>query len=92
VRLRALVAHGLLDAAPASDGSAYKEYVLTEKGRGAFPVLVALRQWSEAFAFDGETVPTALVDRKTRRPVRMLELRAADGRPLAPGDTALATR
>ena len=50
VRLRALVEHGILKTAPASDGSAYQEYVLTPKGRGVFPVLVALRQWSEEFS------------------------------------------
>jgi DNA-binding HxlR family transcriptional regulator len=51
VRLRALVDHGILKTAPASDGSAYQEYLLTPKGRGVFPVLVALRQWSEEFSF-----------------------------------------
>jgi DNA-binding HxlR family transcriptional regulator len=30
---------------PASDGSAYQEYALTQKGRELFPVIVALRQW-----------------------------------------------
>src|SRR3984885_5749221 len=45
VRLRALIDDGILQTAPASDGSAYQEYVLTPKGRGVFPVLVALRQW-----------------------------------------------
>ena len=49
VRLRALVDHGILKTAPASDGSAYQEYLLTPKGRGVFPILVALRQWSEEF-------------------------------------------
>jgi DNA-binding HxlR family transcriptional regulator len=34
VRLRTLVDQGILKAAPASDGSAYQEYVLTPKGRG----------------------------------------------------------
>ena len=29
---------------PASDGSAYREYALTQKGRELFPVIVALRQ------------------------------------------------
>ena len=47
VRLRALVDQGILKTAPASDGSAYQEYLLTPKGRGVFPILVALRQWSE---------------------------------------------
>src|SRR6059058_2595620 len=46
-RLRKLVAHGVLDAVPASDGGAFREYVLTERGRGLYLVLVALRQWGE---------------------------------------------
>ena len=48
-RLRTLVAHGIMDTVPASDGSPYQEYVLTQKGRGLFPLLVALRQWGEDF-------------------------------------------
>src|SRR5207244_2448117 len=46
-RPHSLVEHGILRTVPAGDGSPYQEYVLTEKGRGLFPVLVALRQWSE---------------------------------------------
>src|SRR5882724_13592033 len=46
-RLHSLVAHGLLHTVPASDGSPYQEYQLTSKGRALFPVLVALRQWSD---------------------------------------------
>jgi DNA-binding HxlR family transcriptional regulator len=87
VRLRALVDHGILKMAPASDGSAYQEYVLTPKGRGVFPVLVALRQWSEEFSSDGGGFSTLLVDRQRGRPVRKLELRAEDGRLLSDGDT-----
>jgi DNA-binding HxlR family transcriptional regulator len=87
VRLRALVDHGILKMAPASDGSAYQEYVLTPKGRGVFPVLVALRQWSEEFSSDGGGFSTLLVDRHKGRPVRKLEIRAEDGRLLADVDT-----
>src|ERR1700754_4293500 len=72
VRLRALVDHGILTMAPASDGSVYQEYLLTPKGRGVFPVLVALRQWSEEFAASPDTIGTLLVDREKRRPVRKL--------------------
>lgn len=89
VRLRALVEHGILTTAPASDGSAYQEYVLTPKGRGVFPVLVALRQWSEEFSGEPRGFPTLLVDRDKGRPVRKLELRAEDGRLLDQGDTEL---
>jgi DNA-binding HxlR family transcriptional regulator len=89
VRLRALVEHGILTTAPASDGSAYQEYVLTAKGRGLFPILVALRQWSEEFSGDIKGFSTLLVDRTKGRPVRKLELRAEDGRLLGQGDTEL---
>ena len=89
VRLRALVDQGILKTAPASDGSAYQEYVLTAKGRGVFPVLVALRQWSEEFSRDGGAFATRLVDRDTGRPVRKLELRAHDGRLLNQDDIAV---
>ncbi|MCY1075923.1 winged helix-turn-helix transcriptional regulator [Archangium lansingense] len=88
-RLRTLVSHGILEMAPASDGSSYQEYVLTEKGRGLFPVLVALRQWGDAHYFGpGEAAPE-LVDREHGRPVRMLELHSEDGRILGPEDTEL---
>src|ERR1700709_2830153 len=85
VRLRALVDDGILQTAPASDGSAYQEYVLTPKGRGVFPVLVALRQWSEEFSCDADGFPTLLVDRHKGRPVGKLELRSSDGRLLGDG-------
>jgi DNA-binding HxlR family transcriptional regulator len=88
VRLRALVEHGILTMAPASDGSAYQEYLLTPKGHGVFPVLVALRQWSEEFG-DISGFANLLVDRGNGRPVRKLELHADDGRLLRLGDTEL---
>src|SRR5438270_1242614 len=88
-RLGSLVDHGILATAPASDGSAYQEYVLTPKGRGVFPVLVALRQWSEEFSCENGGFKTLLVDRNKGRPVRKLEIRAEDGRLLADGDKEL---
>ncbi|WGD56146.1 helix-turn-helix domain-containing protein [Bradyrhizobium sp. CB1650] len=92
VRLRSLVDHGILATAPASDGSAYSEYVLTPKGHGVFPILVALRQWSEEYDDQPEEIATILVDRDKGRPVRKLELRAEDGRMLSPADTTLKPR
>ena len=87
VRLRNLIRHGVLDSVPASDGSAYLEYVLTEKGRGLFTVLVALRQWGEDFFFSPEESHVLLVDHKHGMPVRKLEVRSQDGRMLGPEDT-----
>src|SRR5258705_7868590 len=92
VRLRALVDQGILKMAPASDGSAYQEYLLTPKGRGVFPILIALRQWSEEFDDHPEEIATILVDKEKGRPVRKLELHSQDGRLLSASDTALKPR
>ena len=81
-RLKKLVAHGVLELVPASDGSAFKEYVLTEKGRGLLPIIVALGQWGCARS------EFKLVDRKKGKPVK-LELRSEDGRRLVPADVQL---
>ncbi|TPQ32944.1 transcriptional regulator [Bradyrhizobium guangdongense] len=92
VRLRSLVDHGILKTVPASDGSAYQEYVLTPKGRGVHPILVALRQWSEEFDEHPEEIATILVDREKGRPVKKLEMRAEDGRLLTQGETMVKLR
>jgi DNA-binding HxlR family transcriptional regulator len=92
VRLRALVDQGILQTAPAADGSAYQEYLLTPKGRGVFPILVALRQWSEEFDGRPEEIATILVDKERGRLVRKLELHSQDGRLLGMDDTALKPR
>jgi DNA-binding HxlR family transcriptional regulator len=88
-RLRNLVAHGIMDVLPAADGGPYQEYRLTEKGRGLFPVLVALRQWGEDFFFEPDEAHVLLVDKKSGLPVRRLELRAQDGRVLGADDTTV---
>ncbi|MFW6693270.1 winged helix-turn-helix transcriptional regulator [Streptomyces sp. MAR4 CNX-425] len=88
-RLRALVDGGVLASVPASDGSAYREYVLTPKGEALFPVIVALRQWGEQNFFAPGEPHSQLLDRQEGRPLRGLEVRAADGRRLRPGDTAV---
>ena len=57
IRLKALVASGILSNVPASDGSAYLEYRLTDKGRALRPVLAALARWGREFLFaPGETI------------------------------------
>jgi DNA-binding HxlR family transcriptional regulator len=90
-RLHNLVEHGIMDLVPAADGSPYQEYLLTEKGRGLFPLLVALRQWGETFFFSPAESHVLLVDKKSGLPVRRLELRAQDGRVLGPDDTIVRT-
>ena len=92
VRLRTLVDQGILKTAPASDGSAYQEYLPTPKGRGVFPILVAMRQWSEEFDERPEEIATILVDKEKGRPVRKLELYSQERRLLGVDDTALKPR
>ena len=88
-RLKALVAHGILELVPASDGSAFQEYVLTEKGRGLFYVIACLRQWGDDNFFGPGDARTELVDRVEGQPIRKLELRSRDGRALSPEDTVV---
>lgn len=86
-RLRDLTERGILETAPASDGTAYREYVLTEKGRGLFLVIVALRQWGEDHLYRAGEARSSLVDIETGAPVARLELRAENGRSLGWSDT-----
>jgi DNA-binding HxlR family transcriptional regulator len=90
LRLKAMVSDGILDMVPASDGSAYQEYQLTEKGKGLFNVMVALRQWGERYLFDGSEPEAKLVDKNKGRPVGQLMLTSQDGRPLTYEDTLVA--
>ncbi|MFL5242182.1 MAG: winged helix-turn-helix transcriptional regulator [Gemmataceae bacterium] len=92
VRLQKLVAHGILTTAPASDGSAYQEYRLTEKGRSLYLILVAMRQWGESHLFENGAPDVILVDRQTGQPVKPLELRSQDGRLLGPEDLRTVNR
>lgn len=85
-RLKALVAEGILKIEPAADGSAYQEYVLTEKGLALQPVLVALGQWGSEYLFEEGEACTQLVDSENRQPLRKLEIRAQDGRVLESQD------
>ncbi|MGI2033888.1 winged helix-turn-helix transcriptional regulator [Rhizobium panacihumi] len=86
-RLRDLTDRGILEFAPASDGSAYREYVLTDKGRGLFLVIIALRQWSEDHLYRPDEPRSSLVVAETGVPVARLELHAQDGQSLGWDDT-----
>src|SRR5262245_31254797 len=69
-RLKKLVADGVAERAPVSDGSAFKESALTDKGRGLLPVIVSL---GHRGCMGSEF---KLVDRKKGRPV-CVDLRCA---------------
>lgn len=86
VRLKALVEIGIFVIQPASDGSAYKEYALTEKGRAVFPIVVSLRQWGERYLFESGEVHSILLDNDRSQPVEPIAVRSIRGTLLGPRD------
>lgn len=86
-RLRKLVEAGILATQPASDGSAYQEYVLTARGESLFPVVVALRQWGEQHLFQRGEPHSVLVDKRTGKPLPYMAPRSKDGSAVAPQAT-----
>lgn len=85
-RLRHLVETGIFEVCPASDGSAYKEYVLTERGRSVFPIMVAMRQWGERYMFEKGETHSVLLDNVNGEPVLPIEVRSSQGHKLDPAD------
>ena len=86
-RLRKLVDAEILTTQPASDGTAYQEYVLTPKGNALFPVIVALRQWGEGHLFAPGEPHSVLIDRRTGRAVAPMLPHAGDGTVLSAQET-----
>ena len=85
-RLKILVEVGVFEVQPASDGSAYKEYVLTEKGRAIFPVVVSMRQWGERYLFKREETRSVLLDNERGQTLMPIEVRSSSGQKLGPSD------
>ena len=85
-RLKSMVEQGVMEVVPASDGSAYQEYVLTSKGEALLPVLVALGQWGAEFLFEPGERGSIPLDAKKKRPLTRLEMVSEDGRHLHPKD------
>ena len=86
-RLRTLVAQGILEIAPASDGSAYQEYILTDKGRALFPVIVGLRQWGENHLFAEQEAHSTLVESDSGQPIPRMTPTGSVGQTLTPLNT-----
>nr|WP_232103488.1 helix-turn-helix domain-containing protein [Serratia liquefaciens] len=86
-RLRTLMAQGILEIAPASDGSAYQEYILTDKGRALFPVIVGLRQWGEDHLFAEQEAHSTLVESDSGQPIPRMTPTGSVGQTLTPLNT-----
>jgi DNA-binding HxlR family transcriptional regulator len=81
-RLKELVAAGILETGPASDGTAYREYLPTEKAKALLPVLVALAQWGADHLFAENETCSVPVDAASQMPLAPIKLQARDGRDL----------
>ncbi|KPX02283.1 MULTISPECIES: winged helix-turn-helix transcriptional regulator [Pseudomonas syringae group] len=86
VKLKMLVELGVFDIQPASDGSAYKEYVLTDMGRAVFPIVVSMRQWGERYLFNAGESYSVLLDNELSEPVETIAVRSKAGKVLTPAD------
>lgn len=85
-RLKTLVEVGVFEICPASDGSAYKEYVLTEKGREIFPIVVSMRQWGERYLFEPDETRSVLLDNASGKPLMPIAVLSSEGQQPKPSD------
>lgn len=85
-RLKTLVEVGVFDIRPASDGTAYKEYVLTEKGREIFAIVVSMRQWGERFMFEPQETRSVLVDNATGQALMPIAVCTSSGQKIGASD------
>ncbi len=82
-RLGEIVQNGLAEKHPYRDGTARTRhgYVLTRKGRGLVPVILALMHWGDTHLKDGQSA-LSLTDRRTGQPLRVALTPEASALPL----------
>lgn len=86
-RLKKLLEAKILQVRPASDGSAYQEYILTRQGLALFPIIVGLRQWGEQFLFSEQEPHSKLIDIKTGLELAPMVPINQDGNAVSSKDT-----
>ena len=79
-RLGRMVEGGILERAADPDDRRKVIYSLTAKGEGLLPVVLALRQWGEAWGHGSQDI--VLADQRDGKPVRRIGVLAQDGREL----------
>ncbi len=85
-RLAALVEHGILERVPDGGRHAYR---LTERGRDAFPLYLAIRDWGARHLSGPEGPPTVMIDTLTGAPVQAPEPLRADGSRILPEEVRI---
>ncbi|HET6530456.1 MAG TPA: winged helix-turn-helix transcriptional regulator [Actinoplanes sp.] len=66
-RLAALVEHGVLTRRPYSERPPRFDYLLTAKGEGLLPVLIALQEWGDRHVMGDGSLTAAATDAESRR-------------------------
>ena len=81
-RLNELVDGQILQRVAATDGSAYEEYTLTERGRELAPVMIALAQWGDKWVAHEDGPSTEIIDAQTGEALLPVWPRRENGDPL----------
>jgi DNA-binding HxlR family transcriptional regulator len=79
-RLARMVDGGILARSPDPLDGRKVIYSLTQKGEALLPVVIALRQWGEAWGHGSQDI--LLADQRDGKPVRPIRVLAEDGREL----------
>ncbi len=85
-RLKKLCANEILDRVPVKEGAKRHEYILTDKGKGMMPLLVALTQWGDKWVYGQDNVPLIFLDREQCQPIASVQVFSASGEVLRPRD------
>jgi DNA-binding HxlR family transcriptional regulator len=82
-RLSQLVDHGLLAREVIDETGSREQYRLTDKGRGLFPVVIALMQWGDQWVHGETGAPLLLSDAASGAVIDKLAV-TASGRAVKP--------
>lgn len=83
-RLAKLVDAGILEKRPLSEESNRNGYYLTQMGHDLYPVLIALGQWGDKWAFDDMPPPLKFRDIKTGQELGPIRFFREDGTEIDP--------
>jgi DNA-binding HxlR family transcriptional regulator len=88
-RLRTLVTEGLMEKKPYQTDPVRYDYVLTEKGRDFFPVLVALQRWGDRWLADEAGPPIVLRHERCGHDGEAEVVCSSCGEPMTAADTSM---
>ncbi len=81
-RLASLVEEDILEKVDVGEHGPRYEYVLSEKGRDLFPVIIALRQWADRWVDPTERQALVMKDKAKGEPIPYMAVRDTEGNAL----------